>query len=722
MNNLKIKYYDEEIDVFNEVLMVENITFTATLSKIPSLNRKIFIKHGYTDLTEVETEPNVNEFKVDRNTGVILFNSGMAGERVIVDYSAIGKFCVSADNVSTNIDSNGNVIETLEGFMQKNKEIIDSVNTIGDGATVLNQLEAHIESAKNLTGNIIEGGTLNDKLVKTINNSKNADTNLKESINSANTKITEMDQWVSKHGDIVNLDNRVDVVETSIPKINEQLETNTNNINSISINAKYPPLGLLPLLSDGSTDNKDRLQDMIDFLSNRGGGKIILPIGTFLISSFKLADRIEIEGLGRYSVLKSIANNTELSIAGLKTEKVIYTTLRNFSIDGNKSNQSNTIDGININNLSATNDAHHLIENMYIHDMSGNGINFSGQSRENRIINTHIETSNLSGLRMSATDNFIVNCTSNNNGLYGYDLDISYSNKLNTCKAFANTKSGFRFNKSNNIQCSNLESQENGEHGYELDSCNSFIGSSLVSDCNSVSKAVAYDGFNIKNCKYTNVQGIVSNNMLQGNGHNYAVKLLGYNTQSSINLTGYSNVRPLKPYYEENKSISNTILVNGINYSLLNSESNNIYSDENSDGISDIFNENYKHPSAITCDFSISKENSSQRLNISASTNAAEWAYIGAIKKLTLSEGKNISLFASVNRVGENINHKLSIEYYNESNVKISEEKGYNEFNIELKGKVPTNTSYVKLVVSLYPTVAGGNGYLDIFNFSYGVY
>lgn len=230
MNDLKIKYYDEEIDIFNEVLMVSKTTFTATLSRIPS-NRKIFINHGYTSLTEVETEPNINEFKVDRNTGEILFNSAMAGEKLIVDYHAIGKFCVSADNVSTNVDSNGNIIETLEGFMQKNKEIINSINTIGDGATLLNQLEAYIESAKNLTGNIIEGGTLNDKLVKNINSANITDNNLKKVVETANNKITEMNQWVNQHGDITNLDGRVDNVELKIVRCCEMEDFTGNTIN-----------------------------------------------------------------------------------------------------------------------------------------------------------------------------------------------------------------------------------------------------------------------------------------------------------------------------------------------------------------------------------------------------------------------------------------------------------------------------------------------------------
>lgn len=274
MNDLKIKYYDEEIDIFNEVAKVNEKTFTVTLDKIPS-KRKIFIKHGYINLTEVEIEPNVNEFKVDRSTGVILFNSTMSGERVIIDYSAIGKFCMSADKVFTNVDSNGNVIETLEGYLQKNKEIIDSVNTIGDGATVFNQLEAHIESAKNLMGNVIEGGNVNDKLVKTINNSKKADTNLNESINSANTKITEMNEWVDQHGDIVNLDNRVDNVESHIPKINEQLDnmailknvTSTteliNCLNDVENNCTVKIVGVVNLTSQFKISNKHNI--IIDF-------------------------------------------------------------------------------------------------------------------------------------------------------------------------------------------------------------------------------------------------------------------------------------------------------------------------------------------------------------------------------------------------------------------------------------------------------------------------
>lgn len=287
MNDLRIKYYDEEIDIFNEVAKVNEKTLTVTLDKIPS-NRKMIIKHGYTTLTEVEGEPNVNEYQVDRSTGTILFNLAMAGENVIIDYSAIGKFCMSADKVFTNVDNKGNVIETLEGYLQKNKEIIDSVNTIGDGATVFNQLEAHIESAKSLTGNIIEGGTLNDKLVSTMNSARKADNDLQQGVETAQNKINEMNQWVDKHSDIVNLDTRVDNVELSIPKINEQLETNAyNEINARALNA----------LGDNVKDNyiefnnifKEACKDYIldnSITSNAVITKSInIPCGVYVIKS-----------------------------------------------------------------------------------------------------------------------------------------------------------------------------------------------------------------------------------------------------------------------------------------------------------------------------------------------------------------------------------------------------------------------------------------------------
>ena len=572
-----------------------------------------------------------------------------------------------------------------------------------------------IEGDKKLTSNIFYMD------VKESINSEKAvvSTNEFGSLLTALASLNEYDNYKNEiknaRGGQVNLKTRLD-------NFDEQLDTIVQNMSSITINAKYPPLGFLPIVSDGVTDNTSRLQSLIDFLEPKGGGKILLPIGTFLISSIDLVDRVVIEGVGRYSVLKSINNNSEAGLIKLKNQRVIFTTLKNFTIDGNKTNQSVFVDGVLINNQTAVNDAHHVFSDLYITSCSGNGINFSGQSRENRVLNCHVEKSALNGIKMVGTDNFISNCTCNNNGLYGYDLSSSYSNKLSICKAFANTKSGFNFNSSHNIQSSNLESQENGEHGYEINSCFSFIGSSLVADSNSVSLSLGFDGFNIKNSQYTNIQGIVSNNMLQGNGHRYAVRLEGENKNSFINLTGYSNTRPLKPYYEENKNITNIIYVNGVNYSLENKIKNNIYLDLDSNNISDIFTETYQHPTAITSNFLISRENSSQRLNISTSTSAGEWAYIGALNKFNVNNGKKISLFASVNRNGDNLAHKLSIIYYNSSDTKISEDKVYNDRNMVLTSVVPESTSYAKIMISLYPTEIGATGYLDIFNLSYGIY
>ena len=73
----------------------------------------------------------------------------------------------------------------------------------------------------------------------------------------------------------------------------EQVESNKirdNVDNSFCINAKYPPAGLKPLVSDYisnlkiGTDNTERLQNIIDYVMNSGGGCIYIPAGKYRVS------------------------------------------------------------------------------------------------------------------------------------------------------------------------------------------------------------------------------------------------------------------------------------------------------------------------------------------------------------------------------------------------------------------------------------------------------
>lgn len=229
-DNMKIKYFDEELEVYDERRVVNKNTYSITLNYVPSPTRPLTVENGKTMLTETNGTPNTNQYVLDRENGLLLFNQAMKGKVMTINYSAIGLWCISADKVYTNVDNKGKIVETLEDLMKENRQAIESIKTVGDASTVITQLQANIDSVTGLVGNIAEGSSVNEELTKSITSGKGTNTTLTNTISSANNKINEMNAWVNQHGDIVNLDNRVDTVETEIPKINEQLIKNATEL------------------------------------------------------------------------------------------------------------------------------------------------------------------------------------------------------------------------------------------------------------------------------------------------------------------------------------------------------------------------------------------------------------------------------------------------------------------------------------------------------------
>lgn len=249
--NMKIKYFDEELEVYDERRVVNKNTYSITLNYVPSPTRPLTVENGKTMLTETNATPNANQYVLDRENGLLLFNQAMKGKVMTINYSAIGLWCISADKVYTNVDNKGKIVETLEDLMKENRQAIESIKTVGDASTVITQLQANIDSVTGLVGNIAEGSSVNEELTKSITSGKGTNTTLTNTISNANNKINEMNAWVNQHGDIVNLDNRVDTVETEIPKINEQLDKKTNKTETQNIQQQVNNL-VLGAVGDGN--------------------------------------------------------------------------------------------------------------------------------------------------------------------------------------------------------------------------------------------------------------------------------------------------------------------------------------------------------------------------------------------------------------------------------------------------------------------------------------
>lgn len=223
-DNMKIKYFDEELEVYDERRVVNKNTYSITLNYVPSPTRPLTVENGKTTLTETNGTPNANQYVLDRENGLLLFNQAMKGKVMTINYSAIGLWCISADKVYTNVDNKGEIIETLEDLMRENRQSIESIKTVGDASVVITQLQANIDSVTGLADNIAEGLSVNEELTQNIESGEVVNTTLTNTISNANNKINEMNTWVNQHGDIVNLDNRVNAVEAEIPRINEKLE------------------------------------------------------------------------------------------------------------------------------------------------------------------------------------------------------------------------------------------------------------------------------------------------------------------------------------------------------------------------------------------------------------------------------------------------------------------------------------------------------------------
>lgn len=393
-DNMKIKYFDEELEVYDERRVVNKNTYSITLNYVPSPTRPLTVENGRTILTETNGTPNANQYVLDRENGLLLFNQAMKGKVMTINYSAIGLWCISADKVYTNVDNKGKIVETLEDLMKENRQAIESIKTVGDASTVITQLQANIDSVTGLVGNIAEGSSVNEELTKSITSGKGTNTTLTNTISSANNKINEMNTWVNQHGDIVNLDNRVDTVETEIPKINEQLEQNIN-------------YGILSKSTfDGITKKENIFSVLggIDSLTN-GAGTSNNNYGYYL--ERQLWNNYGFGGYGYVGFQNnSISQMGSWNLSGFKT---LETTDQSqypgkYSFDNKGCYADNASNGYI--NFNFKNKNHTRAKVIYLKQPNGGTFNFSWvMSTKSELINTSSDTFELGVTELSELNN-----------------------------------------------------------------------------------------------------------------------------------------------------------------------------------------------------------------------------------------------------------------------------------------------------------------------------
>jgi len=194
---------------------------------------------------------------------------------------------------------------------------------------------------------------------------------------------------------------------------------------------------------DDSTNDTSAIQSAVNY-AKVNNYSIFIPTGTFLVSKITVDSRLEIFGVDRSSILKSIGGNTENSILYIVNDGIRMSHIHDFMIDGNKDNVSTECDGIRVYVTSADyrGDKYLNIENMYIYATTGNGVKLDSNGvstaiREVRLTNVFVNQPNKSGFYFNqTTDSIISRCTVASAIQYGFYMPSGGSNKFDSCKAF----------------------------------------------------------------------------------------------------------------------------------------------------------------------------------------------------------------------------------------------------------------------------------------------
>ena len=126
-----------------------------------------------------------------------------------------------------------------------------------------------------------------------------------------------------------------DLEDNYAPRLNEvtaQLAQTDTQLKDISINVKF-----YGAKGDGITDDTKAIQDAIDFVSSKGGGKLFFPSGTYIVTPVKRnscliiqSDNIEVYGNGDNSIIKTNDENASVFLLWKDIDKT--KTIENISI------------------------------------------------------------------------------------------------------------------------------------------------------------------------------------------------------------------------------------------------------------------------------------------------------------------------------------------------------------------------------------------------------
>lgn len=203
-------------------------------------------------------------------------------------------------------------------------------------------------------------------------------------------------------------------------------------------------VGKLPgAVGDGVTDNTTVLQAELDKVGNVGQATTFyFPEGIWLTDGLKVKSHTVIEGVGGGTFGLNSFNGSRTTVLRLKnnaTRPLITdygesnlssgVVIRDIQLDGNKSNQTAALAGIQQHPAVSGQDPLWKVNRVYIHDFKGEGIRVGLYRRTTKVIDCEIVNNDGHGIYIESTDCTVQNCAIGQNGGDG----IRYTGGLQHC-------------------------------------------------------------------------------------------------------------------------------------------------------------------------------------------------------------------------------------------------------------------------------------------------
>lgn len=186
-----------------ELKPVIDVHSCIVLNQLPDEFHGIEIE-GFTQVYDIDKISTKN-FKVDYANGVLYFHPNNIGKMLTINYYGIGCTLLSASRIYTKYDKYGNVLETLEEFIDKAKLYIKAIESLGGAVEVINKLDADIKAGdvlhENLSEDIEIGTPLDASLKSNIDKGETLLPKLVEANATATQKKIDLDKSIKNATD-----------------------------------------------------------------------------------------------------------------------------------------------------------------------------------------------------------------------------------------------------------------------------------------------------------------------------------------------------------------------------------------------------------------------------------------------------------------------------------------------------------------------------------------